>query len=71
MRHDGRRQAENPLIPLSSFARPPLLVPISDQRKNIPCAMPIASLVDRMRVQRANPYWKTEKSLNQIFEKAR
>jgi TnpA family transposase len=24
MRHDGRRQAENPLIPLSSFARPPL-----------------------------------------------
>jgi hypothetical protein len=24
MRHDGRRQAENPLITLSSFARPPL-----------------------------------------------
>jgi hypothetical protein len=26
MRHDGRRQAENPLIPMSSFARPPLMI---------------------------------------------
>jgi hypothetical protein len=29
MRHDGHRQAENPLITLSSFARPPLCKQVS------------------------------------------